>query len=236
MKISGLQKLTLLDYPGKVACTVFTKGCNFRCPYCHNASLVLMHGKESAGKEEFIEERDFFDFLEKRKKVLDGVVVTGGEPTINEDLPEFMEKIKRAGFKVKLDTNGAFPQRLKELILNGLVDYVAMDIKSSPDMYAKTVGVNHLDFTAVDESRKFLMEKNVDYEFRTTVVRGIHRPRDILKAAKWIEGAEAYYLQQFKDSGDLIDNRSLHAYSEEDMYMLADIVRPHIHTVEVRGI
>ncbi len=230
MRISGIQKLTLLDYPGTVACTVFTGGCNFRCPYCHNASLVT--GEDSGS----IDISEFTAFLDKRKKVLDGVVITGGEPTLHKDLPQLLEKIRERGYLIKLDTNGSSPGMLKEIVSEGLVDYIAMDIKNSPGGYAKAVGVTHLDITAIDESRSLIMTGDIDYEFRTTVVRGIHRPADITKIAEWIRGARSYYLQQFKDSGDLVDPAGLEAYDKEEMYMFADAARPYVPSVRVRGV
>lgn len=230
MRISGIQKLTLLDYPGIVACTVFIGGCNFRCPYCHNASLVTGECNESMDVYELTE------FLDKRRHLLDGVVVTGGEPTVNPELPQLLEKIKEKDYLVKLDTNGSSPGMLSDLISAGLVDYIAMDIKSSPDGYAGATGLTHLDITAVDESRKLLLTDGVDYEFRTTLVRGIHRPADIPEMAEWIRGAKAYYLQQFKDSGDLVRPDGLGAYDREEMYMFADVIRPYVPAVEVRGV
>ena len=169
MLISGLQKLTLLDYPGTVACTVFTGGCNFRCPFCHNAPLVLPEELPEAA-----DDSEVLSFLRKRAGVLDGVAVTGGEPLLHRDIDGFLEKVHALGFKVKLDTNGSFPDRLIEIVRAGLVDRVAMDIKNSPELYAKTVGLEKLDLSAVERSKDFLLSGEVDYEFRTTVVRGLH--------------------------------------------------------------
>ena len=231
MLISGLQKLTLLDYPGTVACTVFTGGCNFRCPFCHNAALVL---PELVGREN--QEEKVLSFLKKRQGVLEGVAVTGGEPLLHADMPEFLAKVRALGFKIKLDTNGSFPDRLIEIVNAGLVDRVAMDIKNPPELYAKTVGLEKLDLEAVERSKNFLLEGRVEYEFRTTAVKGLHSAESIADAAKWIEGAKEYYLQQFKDSGQLLAGSGLGAFSEEEMKLLADAARPFVPAVQLRGL
>lgn len=231
MLISGLQKLTLLDYPGTVACTVFTGGCNFRCPFCHNAPLVLPEQLDRNNQEEKV-----LDFLKKRQGVLEGVAITGGEPLLHADMPEFLAKIRALGFKIKLDTNGSFPGRLIEVVNAGLVDRVAMDIKNPPELYAATVGLDRLDIQAIERSKNFLLEGRVDYEFRTTVVKGLHTVESIAAAAKWIEGATEYYLQQFKDSGQLLDGSGLAAFNEEEMKMLADAARAYVPAVQLRGL
>ena len=231
MLISGLQKLTLLDYPGTVACTVFTGGCNFRCPFCHNASLVL---PEELSRDN--EEEQVLAFLKKRVGILDGVAVTGGEPLLHPDMPAFLEKVRALGYKIKLDTNGSFPERLIEIVSAGLVDRVAMDIKNSPALYGKTVGLEHFDLGPVEKSKDFLLSGRVEYEFRTTVVRGLHTAESLTEAAKWIAGAREYYLQQFKDSGNVIAPDSLGAYDGPEMHALADAVRPYVPSVQVRGV
>lgn len=231
MLISGLQKLTLLDYPGKVACTVFTPGCNLRCPFCHNAPLVL---PELVGQD--TDEEQVLSFLRKRQGVLDGVAITGGEPLLHKDLPSFLEKVRALGFMIKLDTNGTFPERLMDVISAGLVDRVAMDIKNSPELYAKTVGLDTLDIGAIERSKDFLMGGTVDYEFRTTVVRGLHTRESIVGTAKWIAGAKEYYLQQFKDSGHIIAIDGLSAYDEKEMHSLADAAAQYVPSVQVRGV
>ena len=231
MLISGLQKLTLLDYPGTVACTVFTGGCNFRCPFCHNAALVLPELMDRENQEEKV-----LSFLKKRQGVLEGVAITGGEPLLHADVPEFLAKVRELGFKIKLDTNGSFPDRLIEIVNAGLVDRVAMDIKNPPELYAKTVGLERLDMEAVERSKNFLLEGRVDYEFRTTAVKGLHSAESIAAAAKWIEGAKEYYLQQFKDSGQLLKGSGLGAFSEEEMKLLADAARPFVPAVQLRGL
>ncbi len=232
MKITGIQKLTLLDYPGVVACTVFTAGCNFRCPFCHNSSLVLPEQID----DNFLEDDEVFEFLKKRRGVLDGVAVTGGEPLLNIDIADFLVKVKSLGYKIKLDTNGSNPALLSDIIRNKLVDRVAMDIKNAPADYAKTVGMASIDISAVERSKEILLSGSIDYEFRTTVVKGIHTRESLLLAAEWIRGAREYYLQQFKDSGNLILPEGLTAYNEKEMEALADAVREIVPTVSVRGI
>lgn len=232
MQVTGIQKLTLLDYPGTVACTVFTAGCNFRCPFCHNAMLVLPEQMET----NYLTDGEVFDFLRKRRGVLDGVAVTGGEPLLHRDMPEFLSRIKELGYKIKLDTNGSNPALLREIVEAGLVDRVAMDIKNAPESYAETIGFEHFDLAPVEESKSFLLEGSVDYEFRTTVVRGIHTKESLIGAAKWISGAKEYYLQQFKDSGSLVMGEGLSAYDEKQMHELAEAVREYVPTVEVRGV
>ncbi len=231
MFISGLQKLTLLDYPGRVACTVFTGGCNFRCPFCHNAPLVLPERLAQDTDEEQV-----LAFLRKRTGILDGVAITGGEPLIHKEIPSFLEKVKALGFSIKLDTNGSFPEMLESIVKAGLVDRVAMDIKNCPEKYAETIGLKDFDIAPVERSKSFLMECGIDYEFRTTVVKGIHTEESLLGAAEWIAGAKEYYLQQFKDSGDVIAIDGLSAYDEKEMHALADAVARFVPSVKVRGV
>ncbi|MBO7158258.1 MAG: anaerobic ribonucleoside-triphosphate reductase activating protein [Clostridia bacterium] len=198
MQINGFQKLTLLDFPGKVACIVFTPGCNFRCPFCHNASLVTHIDGER------IEEEEILSYLKKRQGLLDGVVVTGGEPTLQGDLADFLGKVKALGYAVKLDTNGTSPEKLKTLVEKGLVDYVAMDIKNTAAKYPVTAGCGSAVLGKVEESIDFLLADTVDYEFRTTVTAELHTPQDIGDIAKRIKGAKRYFLQNFIDSGDIV--------------------------------
>ena len=230
MRFSGIQKLTLLDYPGTVACTLFTPGCNFRCPFCHNASLVtdVRPGELS---EEWV-----LDFLGKRKKVLEGVAVTGGEPLLHEELPGFLEKVRSLGYKIKLDTNGSRPELLERIVKDGLVQRVAMDIKNAPKSYAVTVGLAQPDMEAIARSKEFLMTCGVDYEFRTTVVRGIHTEESLLSLAKWIAGAKEYYLQAYKNSGELLAPEGLDAFSPEEMQKFAEAAAPFVPSVSVRGV
>lgn len=232
MKIQGLQKLTLLDYPERVACTIFTAGCNFRCPFCHNASLVLEEKQQAVYREE-----EIFSFLKKRLGILDGVCVSGGEPLLQADIDIFLEKVKKLGFLVKLDTNGSFPKKLKELVKSGLVDYVAMDIKNSPKLYCRTAGIaeDEAVMENIQESVTFLLEAPVDYEFRTTVVRGYHTKESFEKIGLWIKGAKKYFLQSFVDSGELIDQASK-GFEKAEMEAFAEAVRPYIPSVELRGV
>jgi pyruvate formate lyase activating enzyme len=229
MLIKGLQKLTLLDYPGKMACTVFTAGCNFRCPFCHNASLV------TSIDDERISEEDFFSFLEKRQGIIDGVCITGGEPTLQPDLKAFLKRIKDMGYSVKLDTNGYRPEILKDIVNSGLVDYVAMDIKNSQAKYALTSGLESLDIEKINESVEFLMSGVVDSELRTTVVKELHSEDDIQDIVSWIKGAKKYYLQGFNDSGDLICT-GYSGYDKNSLEKLLNIAKNHFETVELRGI
>jgi pyruvate formate lyase activating enzyme len=231
MLISGLQKLTLLDYPGQVACTVFTGGCNFRCPFCHNSPLVLPEQLAHDTDEEQV-----LSFLSKRVGVLDGVAITGGEPLLHKDIGDFLAKVKAMGYKIKLDTNGSFPDLLMELVRDKLIDRVAMDIKNAPELYPATVGVTTVDMTAIERSKEFLLSGAIDYEFRTTVVKGLHTEESLLTAAKWISGAKEYYLQQFKDSGHVLNIEGLDAYDEQEMHALADAIKPIVPTVQVRGV
>ena len=231
MRIAGLQKLTLLDFPGTVACTVFTGGCNLRCPFCHNASLVL---PQRQTEEESVQ--SLMAFLKKRQGVLEGVAITGGEPLLHADIPELLENIRALGYRIKLDTNGTNPKLLRQIVSDGLVDRVAMDIKSSPEKYAETVGIPGFDLTPIEQSREFLLSGAVEYEFRTTVVKGIHTLQDIEGAARWIAGAKEYYLQQFKDSGDIIDIDGLSAFDEKEMYAMAEAAARYVPAVNVRGV
>ena len=232
MFIAGMQKLTLLDFPGVVACTLFTAGCNFRCPWCHNAGLVL----PDEMSDRVLESEEVLSFLEKRKGVLDGVCVTGGEPLLQAELPDFLRRVKGLGYRVKLDTNGSFPERLEALVRESLVDRVAMDIKNGPSRYAETVGRKNLDLSAVTASKDFLLSDPVDYEFRTTVVRGLHTEESLLEAADWIAGAKQWFLQQFKDSGNLIHGEGLSAFTDGEMRALLETVQKKIPAAQLRGI
>lgn len=230
MHIHGLQKLTLLDYPGQTACTVFTGSCNFRCPFCHNASLVLHPGTEPE-----IPEDEVFDLLSRRKGLLDGVCITGGEPTLQWDLPAFALRVKEEGFLVKLDTNGSDPQMLSAMLSAGLVDYVAMDIKSSPERYPVLTGRDNLDVGPIRESAALLMEGRTEYEFRTTVVKELHRAEDFRAIGEWLRGASAYYLQGFQDSGDLIE-AGLTGCTREEMEQYQAIAALYIPNTSLRGV
>lgn len=230
MNIQGLQKLTMLDFPGHTACTVFTGGCNLRCPFCHNVPLVL----DPEGEVPFSDE-EVFSLLEKRRGTLDGVAITGGEPLLQKDIADFCAKIKEMGFLVKLDSNGAFPGKLRELIENGLVDYVAMDIKNCREKYPLTCGREKLDIAPFEESVSLLMEGKVDFEFRTTVIREFHTPEDMERIGQWIQGAPRYYLQMFKDSGILAED-SAHPVTEEELCKMRNIAAKYVKLVDLRGI
>ncbi len=227
--IKGLQKLTLLDYPGETAATVFLGGCNLRCPFCHNASLVI---PEKFG--ETIPEEELFSFLETRRGKLRAVCISGGEPTLAPDLYEIISKIKEMGFLVKLDTNGTRPELLSALISDGLVDYVAMDIKNSPFRYAETVGIPDFDIMPIAESAALLMQGKCDFEFRTTVCRELHTEEDIRNIGKWLSGNEKFFLQTFRDSGDLIGS-GYSGYTAEEMTKLTSILKEYISKAEKRG-
>ncbi len=228
MKIVGFQKLTLLDYPEKTACTVFTPGCNFRCPFCHNAGLVLSPREESVQTE-----TAFFAFLCKRQGLLDGVCITGGEPLLQPDLQSFCENIHRLGFLVKLDTNGSFPGKLREIIESGAVDYVAMDLKNSPGKYPNTTGCTP-DMNAIRESVDILKNAPIFSEFRTTLVREFHTAEDIRAIAQWLQGAKRYYLQTFRDSGELI-SPGLSPVSPAQTEEYRKIASEYIPEVRIRG-
>lgn len=229
MIIHGLNKTTLLDFPGHLAATVFFGGCNFRCPFCHNASLVL-----NPKDQPVIPEEEFFSFLDKRKRILEGVCITGGEPTLNPDLEDFIRRIKSYGLKVKLDTNGYRPTVLKDLVSKGIIDYVAMDIKASPDKYDVACGAL-IDISLINESIEFLKEGHIPYEFRTTIVKELHDEEDISHIGKWLSGCNQYFLQSFKDSGDLIMD-GLSAHSTETLKHFKEILEQYIPEVQLRGI
>ncbi len=232
MKLHGLQKMTLLDFPGHVACTVFLGGCDFRCPYCHNFELADGTAKP------VMEEEEFFSFLAKRKGLLDGVAVTGGEPCLHRELPAFLRKVREMGFGTKLDTNGHHPELLSEILEEGLADYVAMDIKNSPEKYMKTCGLEQegaVDLEKIRESIRLIMEKAPDYEFRTTVVAEFHEVSDFEEMGKMIAGAKNYFLQSFTDR-DTVPFEGFHAPDPEDLKKYAEIVRKYVAHVEIRGV
>lgn len=232
MNIYGFQKTTLLDFPGKVACTVFLGGCNFRCPFCHNSSLVF-----SSEFPDPVDMDEFFGYIRKRKGILDGVCITGGEPLLLKETLDFLKQIKDEGLSVKLDTNGSFPERLETAVREGLVDYVAMDIKSSRKNYGKAVGIADYDTASVEKSVSFLLEKTVPFEFRTTAVRGIHEKLDFVDIASWIQGADRYYLQSFVKSYRILDKEAdLSAFTREEMDEFAEIVAGTVGKVEITGI
>ncbi len=229
MKICGLQKLSMVDYPGKIAATVFTGGCNLRCPFCHNALLVTRLSESPT-----IEMETVLQFLQKRRGLLEGVVLSGGEPLLQAGAADFLREVKQLGFSVKLDTNGCFPEPLAYVLENRLVDYVAMDIKNAPEKYAQTVGVPGFDLAPVHQSIRLLQDSAVDYEYRTTVVQEFHEEADIIAIGEWLQGSPRYFLQNFEDSGNLIGS-GLHGFSQMRLQQLAEAVKPYFHTVDIRG-
>jgi len=235
VKIVGLQKMTLLDYPGKVACTVFLGGCNFRCPFCHNSQLL-----DGTALPE-MDAQELLTFLESRKGILDGVCITGGEPTLQKDLPELLAGIKALGFPVKLDTNGYRPEVLKDLVGRGLVDYVAMDVKNCPDRYAETAGLPGLELGQIEESLGFLLAGNVDYELRTTVVSPLHDKKAVEEICRWLEKLSSktkvkrFFLQPFVDR-DTVRFSGLKAPEKPELSEFRALLQPCAETVIIRGI
>lgn len=230
MKIGGLQKLTLIDYPGKIAATVFTIGCNFFCPFCHNPELV---DPEKIKKQPTIPENFFFDFLESRKDILEGVCITGGEPVLQQDLPEFIKKIKNLGFSVKLDTNGGSPEIIENLIKEKLVDYFAMDIKGPLEKYQKMTR-REIDLGKIRKSVE-LIKNFPDYEFRTTILPYFHKKEDIINIADWLKGSKKYFLQQFRP-GKTLDSsfEKEKPYSSEELAEFCQIIQPYFNYCGIR--
>lgn len=230
MRIGGMQKLTLLDYPGKVACTIFLSGCNLRCPYCHNPGLVLPERRD--GGE--LSASEVFGFLEQRHGKLDGVCISGGEPTLQQELPQFIADIRRLGYAVKLDTNGTNPGMLETLLRGGVLDYVAMDIKNSPARYTETCGGVDV-LSKVQESVSLLLNGAVDYEFRTTVCKPLHTEKEMVEIGHWLRDAKRYFLQPFVDSGDLVSG-NVQAHTQEKLVRLLQAVLPYIPNTKLRGV
>lgn len=230
MTIAGLQKLTLLDFPGKLACTVFLSGCNFRCPFCYNAPLVFGH-KEACLN---LPEGEFLSFLEERRGILEGVCITGGEPLLHE-LSDLIRQIRARGFAVKLDTNGAFPKKLRALVEEGLLDYVAMDVKNALFRYGETVGLSGFDTAPVEESIAFLKTCGIPFEFRTTVCRELHGEREFSEIARLIDGAPAYFIQNYNPQGDHIGGE-LTPYNKEELERFLPLFTERVGRVELRGI
>lgn len=230
MQIHGLNKTTLLDYPGHVAATIFTGGCNFRCPFCHNGDLVLRPETMPTYTEE-----EIFSFLKKRKPVLSGVCITGGEPTLQKDLPDFISQIKDMGYLVKLDTNGSNPQMLSLLLNNSLLDYVAMDIKSGKSDYAHVAGCNPALLSNIEASVEILNTCHIPHEFRTTVVKGLHTTDTFHEIGNWLPSDSLYFLQSYKESAQVID-KSFSSFSEEEMKKFLEITQKYIPQTALRGI
>ena len=229
MKICGLQKTTLLDFPGHVAATVFTGGCNFRCPFCHNSDL-LEHDAEAAFTDE-----EVLKFLAKRRGILEGVAITGGEPTLQPDLRDFILRVRELGYKIKLDTNGSRPDVLRALCEEGLIDYVAMDIKTCKERYPVVAGIPSLRMEDIIESVDFLKRGSVPYEFRTTVVRELHSAEDFVRIGEWIAGCPRYYLQNFVDSDNILVS-GFSACSKEELMEYRNLVSPYVAHAELRGV
>ncbi len=229
MRINGLNKTTLLDYPEHLAATIFTGGCNFRCPFCHNAGLVL-----DTEKQPLIPEEEVLAFLQKRKGILGGVCITGGEPTLQADLKDFIRKVKEMGYLVKLDTNGYKPDVLEELLGEGLLDYVAMDIKTSPERYHTLTGKKEIDTGVICRSVELLRNSGIPYEFRTTVVKELHLKEDFIRIANWLSGSPVFYLQAYRENDNVIQG-GYSACAREEMEEYAQILRRTISKVEIRG-
>ena len=232
LKIGGLMRMSLLDYPGEVACTVFMSGCNLKCPFCHNRDLVFI-----PENYEFIEPEVILSFLEKRKSLLDAVCISGGEALLQKNLISLVRRIRELGYLIKLDTNGCYPERLQEIVESGLIDYVAMDVKNTPEKYAATVGMNKesFDIEPIRRSMEYLKSGVIPFEFRTTVVRECHSPEDLEEIAGWIGHCEHYYLQKFEDSGNMIQS-GFTAYEDEEMKEMLQRVRRYVPAAELRGI
>lgn len=229
MKICGLQKTTLLDFPGHVAATVFTGGCNFHCPFCHNSELLGNDVTPSFTEEQF------FAFLKKRRGILEGVAITGGEPTLQPDLEIFIRNIRKMGFRIKLDTNGYRPEVLKRFCQEGLVDYVAMDIKTCRERYSEVAGIPSIQIGKIEESVDYLKLNTVPYEFRTTVVRELHSADDFSKIGTWLSGSSRYFLQNYTDSGNVL-HPVFTSYSKEELTDFMEIVKPYVEFTALRGI
>ncbi len=244
MQIHGFHKTTLLDYPEHIAATVFTGGCNFRCPFCHNGELVL-----DPGCQPLIPEEEVLTYLKKRQGILQGVCVTGGEPTRQKDLKEFLQKVKELGYPIKLDTNGYMPGVLWDLLQNGLVDYVAMDIKAARENYTTATGLAHMDLSRIEESIGILKSSGIPYEFRTTVVKGIHTVEEFEEISRWIAGCPAYYLQNYEENENCLyrmvqtgedagkeSAAPFGAFSREELEQMAKLAGRHVGKVTLRGV
>lgn len=229
MKIAGIQKVTLLDFPGHIACTIFTRACNFRCPFCHNMELVT-----NVNNSNDIDENEIIEFLKTRVGKLQGVCITGGEPLISDDIIYFMRKIKEIGFKIKIDTNGTFPQRINTALKEKIIDMIAMDIKSSEENYNFVAGAN-VDIEKIKESIKIIKNSDIDYEFRTTCVKGLHEKKDFEGIGKLIEGANKYYLQNFRQVENITPD-NLNGFKKEELEIFKSIIEKYVKYVDIRGV
>lgn len=231
MNISGLSKTTLLDYPQHLAATIFSANCNMRCPFCHNGNLVL-----NRDTLELINSQEIYDFLKNRQNILEGVCISGGEPTINKDLLDFMSRIKSYDLKIKLDTNGLKPEVIESAITHNLVDYIAMDIKNSQDKYAITCGLDKIDLQKIDQSIQLIMHSNIDYEFRTTVIRELHVKEDFNQIGQWLSGAKQYYLQQYRANNHQLTTNKYTNYTKSELTEFSEILAQYLEFVGIRGI
>ncbi|NCD06908.1 MAG: anaerobic ribonucleoside-triphosphate reductase activating protein [Spirochaetia bacterium] len=229
MIFHGLVKSTLLDYPNKLACTLFTGGCNFRCPFCQNSSLVL-----DPSSEPIIDPTELDVFLKKRVKYLDGVCITGGEPLLQKNVDDYCKYLKDLGYLVKIDTNGSFPKKLESLISKNLVDYIAMDLKSSKEGYSKAVGIDNFNISQIEESVEIIKNCNLDHEFRTTLVKELHGEKEIIGIGKWLDKSQKLYLQRFEDKGSNIV-KNLHGFNENETKVIQNILKSYIDLVIIRG-
>lgn len=229
MNIYGLEKLSLVDYDGFIAATVFTGSCNFKCGFCHNSALVLDYKSLPP-----IPENDILAYLKKRKGILEGLCITGGEPTLNPDLPEFIKKVKDVGYSVKVDTNGTNPEMVKLLATEGLADYFAIDIKNDRENYAEIIGFKTFDTSKIEKTVEFLLSGKIGYEFRTTLIAEYHKAENIRRIGEWIKGADKYFMQKFK-SGDNCIAQNLSPVPEKEANDFAEIVRPFVKSVNLRG-
>lgn len=237
MDIGGFQKLTLLDYPEQVACLVFTRGCDFRCPYCHNASLVDPAQMGQNRPAPSATEMEILEYLGKRRGVLDGLVITGGEPLLQQDLEEFIRKVRALGYLIKLDTNGSFPEKLQDLLAKGLLDYVAMDVKHTKQQYGALTGCDQKTLVKkLEQSMKILRKSGVTFEFRTTFVRGLHTIEDAEQISEWIAGDQPYYLQSYVDSGDVLHPENLEAFSPQELSVILETVKKNCPQATLRNI
>lgn len=230
MKIYGLEKLSLVDYDGVVSATIFTGGCNFKCPFCHNGSLVTDYDKFSV-----IDEEEVLNFLKKRRGIIEGLCISGGEPTLNNDLSEFCEKVKKIGLKIKLDTNGTNPDAVKLLVQNKLIDHVAVDIKNDKDHYAEIIGFTRFDTEKIEETVSFLLSDAISYEFRTTLINEFHDENNLKAIGEWICGADKYFLQKFRSGENCLFPDGLNEVAAEKAKKLLEIVSPFVKQAKLRG-
>lgn len=230
MLINGLVKTSLVDYPGHVAATLFTSGCNMHCPFCHNKDLVI-----NADTLKPYTEAEILDFLNKRRTILEGICITGGEPTLQPDLIKFIEKLKSLGYKIKLDTNGLNPDIIELLAEKTLIDYIAMDIKNSPSKYSLTAGLPQINITRIEKSINIIRTSSINYEFRTTVTKELHKQQDFEEIAAWLSGSHKYVLQPYKNTGNQLEPVIFSTYTYEELLKIKQKLFSSINIVELRG-